>query len=131
MFLINGCEQNMLAASDRATQFGDGCFTTARIIDGEICLFAAHLARLQDACQKLLISFGDWSELQSEMKMLAQGHARGVLKVIISRGSGGRGYSGANCRSATRILCFSLARSLRSLATGGDNAGVKSSASGA
>ena len=49
----------MLAASDRATQFGDGCFTTARIIDGEICLFAAHLARLQDACQKLLISFED------------------------------------------------------------------------
>lgn len=36
MFLINGCEQNMLLASDRATQFGDGCFTTACIIDGEI-----------------------------------------------------------------------------------------------
>lgn len=37
MFLINGREQDMLAASDRATQFGDGCFTTARITDGEIC----------------------------------------------------------------------------------------------
>ena len=107
MFLINGREQNLLAASDRATQFGDGCFTTARIIDGEICLFAAHLARLQDACQKLLIAFEQWSELQDEMKMLAQGHARGVLKVIISRGSGGRGYSGANCHNATRILSVS------------------------
>lgn len=94
MFLINGCEQNMLLASDRATQFGDGCFTTACIIDGEISLFAAHLERLQDACQKLLISFENWSELQNEMKMLAKGHVRGVLKVIISRGSGGRGYSG-------------------------------------
>lgn len=107
MFLINGCEQNMLAASDRATQFGDGCFTTACIIDGEIPLFAAHLERLQDACQKLLISFENWSELQNEMKMLAKGHVRGVLKVIISRGSGGRGYSGKNCHSATRILSVS------------------------
>ena len=107
MFLINGCEQDMLAASDRAAQFGDGCFTTACIIDGEIPLFAAHLERLQDACQKLLISFEDWSELQNEMKMLAKGHVRGVLKVIISRGSGGRGYSGKNCHSATRILSVS------------------------
>ncbi|MDU4237081.1 MAG: aminodeoxychorismate lyase [Citrobacter freundii] len=107
MFLINGCEQNMLLASDRATQFGDGCFTTACIIDGEISLFAAHLERLQDACQKLLISFENWSELQNEMKMLAKGHVRGVLKVIISRGSGGRGYSGKSCHSATRILSVS------------------------
>ena len=33
MFLINGLEQETLPASDRATQFGDGCFTTARILD--------------------------------------------------------------------------------------------------
>ena len=38
MFLINGLEQEMLPASDRATQFGDGCFTTARILDGGVCL---------------------------------------------------------------------------------------------
>ena len=107
MFLINGCKQNMLAAGDRATQFGDGCFSTALIIDGKICLLAAHLQRLQDACQRLLISFDAWPELQQEMVTLAAGHARGVLKVIISRGVGGRGYSGANCHAATRILCVS------------------------
>ena len=32
MFLINGHKQESLAVSDRATQFGDGCFTTARVI---------------------------------------------------------------------------------------------------
>ena len=37
MFLINGLEQDTLPASDRATQFGDGCFTTARILDGDAC----------------------------------------------------------------------------------------------
>lgn len=39
--------------------------------------------------------------------MLATGHDSGVLKVIISRGSGGRGYSAMNCQAATRILSVS------------------------
>lgn len=107
MFLINGREQDSLAASDRATQFGDGCFTTARIRDGRICLLPAHLRRLQDACEKLLLPFSQWTELQHEMTAMAAGQNSGVLKVILSRGSGGRGYSPSNCRAATRILSVS------------------------
>ncbi|MCP6491475.1 aminodeoxychorismate lyase, partial [Klebsiella pneumoniae] len=49
MFLINGYKQESLAVSDRATQFGDGCFTTARVIDGKVSLLSAHIQRLQDA----------------------------------------------------------------------------------
>ena len=107
MFLINGHEQDTLPANDRATQFGDGCFTTARIADGQVCLLAAHIQRLQTACERLLIPFTQWAELQREMSELAVGHSRGVLKVIISRGAGGRGYSGANCLNPTRILSVS------------------------
>ncbi len=47
MFLINGLEQDTLPASDRATQFGDGCFTTARIRHGDVCL----LADISDDCR--------------------------------------------------------------------------------
>ena len=107
MFLINGIPQETLPASDRAIQFGDGCFTTARIAAGQICLLDAHLQRLQMACEKLLIPFVAWAELQREMVELARGNERGVLKVIISRGSGGRGYSAANCLHPARILSVS------------------------
>ncbi|EOY5091838.1 TPA: aminodeoxychorismate lyase [Citrobacter amalonaticus] len=107
MFLINGREQESLPASDRAIQFGDGCFTTACILDGTVSLLAAHLRRLQAACATLLIAFDDWDVLEREMTVLAAGHPRAVLKVIISRGSGGRGYSGAQCRDSTRILSVS------------------------
>lgn len=107
MFLINGHAQDQLAVSDRATQFGDGSFTTARIVDGNICHLEAHLQRLQVACEKLRIAFSHWSTLRQEMTMLATGHDSGVLKVIISRGSGGRGYSAMNCQAATRILSVS------------------------
>ena len=104
MFLINGREQEMLAASDRAIQFGDGCFTTARIKAGNVTFLTAHLRRLRDACEKLMLAFQDWSVLEEEMVRLARDHDSGVLKVIITRGSGGRGYSAAACHSPSRIL---------------------------
>ena len=103
MFLINGLEQETLPASDRATQFGDGCFTTARILNGDVCLPDAHILRLRKACETLLIPFSQWDTLESEMRQLASGKACGVLKVIISRGSGGRGYSGSACLHPTRF----------------------------
>ena len=71
MFLINGHKQESLAVSDRATQFGDGCFTTARVIDGKVSLLSAHIQRLQDACQRLMISCDFWPQLEQEMKTLA------------------------------------------------------------
>ncbi|HDX4049015.1 TPA: aminodeoxychorismate lyase [Enterobacter soli] len=107
MFLINGQRKTMLPASDRATQFGDGCFTTARILNGKVCFHATHILRLQANCEKLFIPFTSWEVLSEEMTQLAAGEREGVLKVIISRGSGGRGYSGSACHVPTRILSVS------------------------
>ncbi|MGG7974730.1 aminodeoxychorismate lyase [Klebsiella aerogenes] len=107
MFLINGVEQDVLAANDRAIQFGDGCFTTSRIIDGQIAFFNAHLGRLQDTCEKLLIPFSEWETLAAEMQELAKPHREGVLKVVITRGSGGRGYSASGCIQPTRMMSVS------------------------
>lgn len=91
MFLINGVVQDTLAANDRAIQFGDGCFTTARIQQGQVALLDAHLQRLQTTCEKLHIPFNDWLTLSEEMQRLARPHAQGVLKVTLTRGVGGRG----------------------------------------
>lgn len=107
MFLINGIKQAQLPASDRAIQFGDGCFTTARIVEGKVCLLEAHLQRLRTACEKLFIPFAQWTALENEMTDQAHGVERGVLKVIITRGSGGRGYSAAGCQDPVRILSVS------------------------
>jgi 4-amino-4-deoxychorismate lyase len=107
MFLINGLEQNSLPANDRAVQFGDGCFTTARILNGNIHFMPQHLTRLKRACEALFIPFTQWSALETEMRQLAEHQTTGVLKVIISRGAGGRGYSGATCQAPARIVSIS------------------------
>ena len=71
-----------------------------------MCLLDAHIRRLQTACKTLLIPFTQWDTLRQEMRQLASGKPSGVLKAIISRGSGGRGYSGASCHIPTRIRRF-------------------------
>lgn len=107
MIWVNGTAQSTIAVSDRAVQFGDGCFTTARILAGEVVLADAHLQRLQQACERLLIVGTDWARLREEMALAASGHQEAVLKVVLSRGSGGRGYSAAGCGAPTRILSVS------------------------
>lgn len=62
---------------------------------------------LQKACETLMIGPVDWASLNDEMTMLAASETNAVLKVIISRGAGGRGYSASNCTQPTRILSLS------------------------
>ncbi|ELY2664821.1 aminodeoxychorismate lyase [Cronobacter sakazakii] len=104
MLLINGIEQDCLSATDRAVQFGDGCFTTARVRDGVVHLLEAHLARLREGCERLMIPMPDIDTLRDEMRQAAQGQGSAVVKVIISRGAGKRGYSIAGCDAPTRIV---------------------------
>ena len=86
MYLINGAESETLAVNDRSVQFGDGCFTTARIVRGRVQLLSAHLARLQKACEQLFIprrlgaiSAGDGASGTAPSGWRAEGHhhARG------------------------------------------------------
>ena len=101
---INGTLQTALSASDRAVQFGDGCFTTAAVCNGQIMMLDAHLQRLQQGCDRLFFTAPDMTLLASEMWHAASGQVEAVLKVILTPGAGGRGYSRAGCNSPTRII---------------------------
>lgn len=116
MFLINGVVQDTLAANDRATHFGDGCFTTARIQQGQVALLDAHLQRLQTTCEKLHIPFNDWLTLSEEMQRLARPHAQGVLKVTLTRGVG---EGDTVRRAACRPLAFSASLHTRRIMRAG------------
>ncbi|WWO98029.1 MAG: aminodeoxychorismate lyase [Candidatus Dasytiphilus stammeri] len=106
-YWINGQQQDYIPINDRAIQFGDGCFTTARIRNGNIDWLAAHLQRLHQGCQRLFITEVNWYKVEQEMKAVANTYKDGVLKVILTRGNGGHGYSVFNCTQPNRILYFS------------------------
>lgn len=104
---INGIAQTELSARDRAVQFGDGCFTTAAVINGQVVMLDAHLQRLKQGCARLMMDAPDLAQLTAEMQHAAAGQAKAVLKVILTPGAGGRGYSRAGCQTPTRILSLS------------------------
>ncbi|WP_166422936.1 aminodeoxychorismate lyase [Paraglaciecola sp. 20A4] len=91
--IVNGLPAEQIDIADRATQYGDGCFTTMAVKQGEIELWKAHLERLKHTCERLYIPFTDWDELSRSAFNCAQNETLAVLKILISRGSGGRGYS--------------------------------------
>jgi len=104
VFWINGQPQQFLPLDDRAIQFGDGFFTTARINQGRIEHLPFHCKRLTETAKLLMFAPVDWLSLWDEMLRFAELQQEGALKVIISRGSGGRGYSPAGCGEPLRIL---------------------------
>ncbi|HIF6779336.1 TPA: aminotransferase class IV, partial [Serratia marcescens] len=83
MYWINGQRHDALAPSDRGLQFGDGCFTTARVIDGKIELLSWHLERLQQAAQRLMLPATDWLAFEREMALAAESIPLGVVKAIL------------------------------------------------
>ncbi|MBX4181046.1 aminodeoxychorismate lyase [Sodalis sp. CWE] len=106
---INGIQSKKLSLTDRTIHFGDGFFTTTRVINGKIHLLSWHLERLLLAANRLLFAPFDVIALREEMLIAAKTSNKnnGVVKVLISRGEGNRGYSFKNCNSPTRIVFYS------------------------
>jgi 4-amino-4-deoxychorismate lyase len=92
-YSVNGERQNSIAINDRAIAYGDGIFTTAKIINGQVEFLSSHITRLVDGCRYLKIDFNDPQTLTDELEHVAKKFPLAVLKVIITAGSGGRGYS--------------------------------------
>lgn len=83
-----------VSLQDRAFQYGDGCFTTMRIVEGQIELYERHLQRLKNSAQCLYLDI-DWEDLFKSLNNLQSENpqATGSIKILISRGEGQRGYS--------------------------------------
>jgi len=76
---------------DRGVAYGDGLFETVLVRDGTPLLWEQHLARLGRGCRVLGIPLPAREHL--EAPLVEAGEGLSVLKLILSRGSGGRGYA--------------------------------------
>ena len=102
--LVNGKSQDTVAIMDRGFQYGDGVFETIEIQQSKPLFLAEHLARLVLGCQRLSIPVPNAALLREEIAQLCCNAGDAVLKIIITRGEGGRGYRQPNCIQPTRIL---------------------------
>lgn len=107
MILLNGDEHTSLPIADRAIQYGDGCFTTILYKKGTICYLSAHLDRLKLHSERLGIFGISWQQLESGINQIVKKKGSTpffVIKVLISRGVGGRGYSPKGCNEPSVLI---------------------------
>ncbi|MCG3722896.1 aminodeoxychorismate lyase [Vibrio cincinnatiensis] len=93
MYWHNGQVVDSVSIADRSFQYGDGCFTTILTKYGHIQHWHYHRERMEACLEHLGIIPPDWKPIYDALKdIIAQDDKAGV-KLHVSRGCGGRGYS--------------------------------------
>jgi 4-amino-4-deoxychorismate lyase len=108
--LVNGIDTGGIAADDRGLQYGDGLFETMAAIGGRVRNFSLHMARLGESCRRLHFPPLDIEQIESECREALGEQSSGVVKLVLTRGPGPRGYRPPTEPSITRVVTASAAR---------------------
>lgn len=103
--LINGKPATSVSVSDRGLAYGDGVFETFRIAAGKLLFEELHLQRLHAGCERLGIDL-ELDQVRSELTSALQMRSAQaeILKLIVTRGSSGRGYRPGVANASSRII---------------------------
>lgn len=104
MILINGEQKKTLDITDRGLHYGDGLFETIEVTHQKPVFLAQHLTRLKAGCQILKIPYPAEKILLDEISEVCQSAEQAIIKIILTRGSGGRGYRQPEAIHTTRIV---------------------------
>ncbi|UTW08379.1 aminodeoxychorismate lyase [Pseudomonas benzenivorans] len=100
---VDGRPSEQLSVKDRGLAYGDGLFETIAVREGAPTLLDRHLARLADGCARLCLPF-DAPLLRGELQAFSRQLGEGVVKLILTRGDGLRGYAPPQPTMVRRIL---------------------------
>jgi 4-amino-4-deoxychorismate lyase len=107
--LVNGEPLSSVAATDRGLMYGDGVFRTLRLRAGRPLWWQAQLDKLADDCARLGLPCPDPEVWRADLARLAPGEADAVLKWVVTRGPGARGYRPPAAPAVTRLSLLSPA----------------------
>jgi 4-amino-4-deoxychorismate lyase len=101
---INGRAGTLIHAADRGLNYGDGAFETMRVRRRGIRLLDYHLERLTATCRRLALPAPASTRLRDELKRIAARKSEAVLKLLVTRGIGARGYRPSGREHGTRVI---------------------------
>lgn len=102
---VNGVECTSIDTRDRGLAYGDGLFETMVYREGDIEYWSKHYARLQYGCRQLKIPCLDEARLYDELcSCIEPEDDVGIVKLMITRGSGERGYRISGNEQVVRVL---------------------------
>lgn len=101
--LVNGVPASQVSAHDRGLAYGDGLFETMRVSAGRAPLDEYHFSRLEFGASCLHLPL-NMPEIRAEISGVAAQLNEGVIKLIVTRGEGKRGYASVEVPRVTRIV---------------------------
>ena len=104
---VNYTQTELIDISDRGLAFGDGIFTTGKVVEGKLEHYQAHIERLKHGCSMLQLPTPDWQALENEVSNAINGRTLATIKVIITAGVSSRGYSRRGSLTPTIIITVS------------------------
>lgn len=110
LILLDGGITETVDARDRGLAYGDGVFRTLRVSGGRPVWWREHLDKLAADCERLAIAPPDPADWHTDLEILAGHHAGvlpdGVLKLVVTRGYGRRGYAYTSTTRPRRLAWF-------------------------
>ncbi|OYX28104.1 MAG: aminodeoxychorismate lyase [Hydrogenophilales bacterium 32-62-9] len=106
MIRVNGLAIDSIHARDRGLAYGDGVFRTLRTEAGQPVWWVDHYARLEADCSVLMLDCPDQNTLRDEVCRAAEA-GQGVVKIILTRGVGMRGYAVPEASANTCVVLAS------------------------
>lgn len=92
-FWINGSPGRLIDITDRGLAYGDGLFETIAIRHSAARFLDLHLDRLYAGAARLRLSVPERDSLYAQLAAVATDVDEGVMKLILTRGPGPRGYA--------------------------------------
>lgn len=93
MILVNGAETSTLDALDRGLAYGDGIFRTLLLRDSKAVAWTRQYAKIVADCARLGLQAPSQVVLEADLTRIAADSPDCVVKFIVTRGSGLRGYA--------------------------------------
>ncbi len=108
-YCVNGKLVSGVAPTNRGFAYGDGVFRTMRLLDGQLQDWPQHYQTLVADCSKIQIVCPSAELLMQDFRALMMSGPGGeavssIIKVIITRGEGARGYAPPAICEPTRVL---------------------------
>ncbi|MEQ8798202.1 MAG: aminodeoxychorismate lyase [Salinisphaeraceae bacterium] len=90
---VHGGTPEAVDPMDRGLHYGDGVFRTLRMAGGLPIAWPFHVARLVHDCERIGLSAPEPDVLAADVASLFADGGDGILKILVTRGVGGRGYT--------------------------------------
>lgn len=101
--LVNGKSGKLISIRDRGLLYGDGVFRTLLARKGRALHSQLHLKKIQHDSARLGIVCPALPQLSAELDELLARHPDGIIKLIVTRGQGTRGYAPPHCAEPAHI----------------------------